>query len=99
MFKNEYLKNAATLKLNYEKCTGCGMCLNVCPHQVFLLNEGKALIIDLNRCMECGACVKNCFFDAIEVKSGVGCYTAIIKGILTGTEPTCGCSDDSSGCC
>jgi len=26
-----YLKDVVTLKLNQEKCMGCGMCLLVCP--------------------------------------------------------------------
>ncbi len=33
-----YLKNVVTLKLNEDKCTGCGMCLDVCPHEVFKMN-------------------------------------------------------------
>ncbi len=33
-----YLKNVVTLKLDENKCTGCGMCLEVCPHQVFKMN-------------------------------------------------------------
>jgi ferredoxin len=41
-------------------------------------------------CTECGACQKNCPFAAIEVEEGVGCAAAILIGLLTGTEPTCG---------
>jgi hypothetical protein len=33
------------------------------------------------------------------VDSGVGCASAIITGMLTGSEPTCGCGDSSAGCC
>jgi ferredoxin len=97
--KHKYLKNVATLSIKSEKCTGCGMCINVCPHNVFLLNAGKVEIKDKDLCMECGACVKNCPFSVIEVNYGVGCAAAIIKGIITGSEPTCGCSDDNDGCC
>ncbi len=95
--KHKYLKNVATLKLNTEKCTGCGMCLNVCPHSVFMLNNGKTLIVNLDSCMECGACMKNCAFSAIAVSPGVGCASAIIKGLLTGSEPSCDCSGGE--CC
>ena len=93
----QYLKNVATLKLNAEKCVGCGVCVNVCPHRVFKLHEGKAEIMELDACMECGACFKNCAFSAISVSLGVGCAAAIIKGMLTGSEPTCDCSDGE--CC
>lgn len=98
--KDKYLKNVCTLKLDSDKCTGCGRCSEVCPHKVFELSEKKVEIIDRDSCMECGACAKNCPFDAIAVNSGVGCAFAIIKGWLLGTEPTCDCSSDSSsGCC
>jgi ferredoxin len=97
--KHKYLKNIVTLKLDAEKCKGCGMCVEVCPHEVFLMKDDKVQITDKDKCMECGACANNCPFSAIEVRSGVGCAYAIILGKLTGTEPSCGCSGDSSGCC
>ena len=93
-----YLKNVATLELNTGRCLGCGRCREVCPHAVFAMDENfKARIKDKDACMECGACAKNCPVRAITVESGVGCALAIIKGMLTGTEPSCGCSDDD--CC
>jgi len=97
--KHKYLKNVVTLKLDTEKCKGCGMCPSVCPHGVFVMDAGKAKIEDRDACMECGACEKNCPFAAIEVKAGVGCAAAVINGILTGTEPSCDCSGGSGGCC
>lgn len=98
--RNKYLKNVSTLKLYSDKCVGCGRCVEVCPHKVFKMHEGKLDIIDKDDCMECGACSKNCPVNAIEVKSGVGCAYAVIKGWILRTEPTCDCSgDSSSGCC
>lgn len=97
--KHQYLRNVVTLKVNEEKCQGCGICIEVCPHTVFLMQDEKVQIADKDSCMECGACANNCPFDAIEVRSGVGCAYAIILGKLTGTEPSCGCSGNSSGCC
>jgi len=35
-----YLKNVVTLELDETKCTGCGMCLDVCPHDVFRMKGG-----------------------------------------------------------
>jgi len=97
--KNRYLKNVSTLKMKPDMCTGCGKCIEVCPHNVLSINNGKASIVAKDRCIECGACVKNCPFNALEVKPGVGCASAIIKGWLTGTEPSCDCSDNSGGSC
>ena len=91
-----YLKNVASLSLADEKCVGCGMCAEVCPHGVFDIVDCKARIIEKDLCMECGACALNCPASAIEVKAGVGCAAAIIKSWFTGSEPTCDCSSD---CC
>jgi ferredoxin len=86
----KYLKNVVTLELDGDRCTGCGMCATVCPHRVFEVRGGKAAITDRDRCMECGACKLNCPAGAIDVHEGVGCAAAIIAGMLTGKEPSCG---------
>lgn len=90
-----------TLALNKEKCTGCQRCVQVCPHAVFEMKDKKADIVALERCMECGACQLNCADGALSVETGTGCAQAIIRGAITGTEPSCGCEGDSggSGCC
>jgi NAD-dependent dihydropyrimidine dehydrogenase PreA subunit len=94
-----YLSKDITLELKEERCTGCGMCLKVCPHAVFDLSARKAAIIRRDYCMECGACALNCPTDAIYVRSGVGCATGILNGILRNTEPSCDCSADGAACC
>ena len=90
MKKFYYLKNVSTLKLDSDKCAGCGMCAIVCPHAVFEMKDRKSVIVDQNACMECGACALNCPFNAIQVQSGVGCAAAIITGAIKGTEACCG---------
>lgn len=99
MSKLRYLKNVVTLKLEAKKCIGCGMCTTVCPHAVFQIKQKKAEITDKDACMECGACAHNCPADAINLVSGVGCAYAVLKGILTGTEPSCDCSGQSGKSC
>jgi NAD-dependent dihydropyrimidine dehydrogenase PreA subunit len=97
----KYLSSVSTLNIIPEKCVGCGLCVEVCPHGVFELRESKAIITDKDKCMECGACANNCAFGALKVSKGVGCASAIIYSLLTGKPPKCGCDDDSSvsGCC
>ncbi|MHC4474339.1 MAG: mercury methylation ferredoxin HgcB [Planctomycetota bacterium] len=87
-----YLKDVVTLELDVDKCTGCGMCTTVCPHRVFEIEHGKAIVINKDACMECGACSLNCPVEAIQVESGVGCAVAVIKGLFKGGEPNCDCS-------
>jgi len=88
----QYFKNVSTLKLDTDNCTGCGLCLMVCPHAVFEIANHKARITDIDDCMECGACALNCQFGAITVKSGVGCAAGILNGILRNSEASCDCS-------
>lgn len=97
MMKLTYIKDVATLSLDAGKCVGCGMCAVVCPHRVFAMSGGTAQITDRNSCMECGACELNCPAGAIAVDANVGCASAIIRGWLTGTEPSCDCS--GGDCC
>ena len=86
---NAYLTN--TLKFEAEKCTGCGVCLEVCPHGVFA-QEGRVVrLANPQACMECGACQVNCAFEAISVESGVGCAGAMMRAALSGKrEVVCG---------
>lgn len=90
-----YLPGVVSLRFNEEACVGCGACVNVCPQQVFVVQAGKARLVDRDGCMECGACVNNCPVDAIEVRPGVGCAAYIIQKWwqrVSGRR-------SSSGCC
>jgi len=100
----KYLKNVVSLELNADKCTGCSRCTEVCPRRVLVMQNHKAVINNRDQCIECGACSRNCAFNAISVKSGVGCAQAFFNAMFTGGEAVCGCGGDekgksSSGCC
>jgi NAD-dependent dihydropyrimidine dehydrogenase PreA subunit len=86
-----YLKDVVSLSFQSEKCTGCGTCLLVCPHAVFVRRNGKVGIQDRDACMECGACAKNCPAEAITVQSGVGCAAAVINSALGRKNASCCC--------
>jgi ferredoxin len=49
-----------------EKCTGCGVCEDVCPVEAVRVSDGVARI-DQDRCNECEACVEACPDEAILV--------------------------------
>ncbi len=86
-----YLENVTTLKLDAEKCIGCGMCAIVCPHSVFSVGNPKASIVDRDGCMECGACAANCPAAAISVTPGVGCAAYIIQTWIKGKDAISTC--------
>jgi len=104
-----YLKNVVTLEFDAEKCSGCGTCLEVCPHAVLARSNGKISIVERDACMECGACVKNCLNQALKVRTGVGCAAAVINSALGRNSSSCCCviepeasapskSEPNSGC-
>ena len=93
MTRLRYLPNVVSLKLDIERCTGCGRCVEVCPRAVLRMEHKRVAVVDRDLCIECGACAANCEPGALSVHEGVGCATAIINGMLTGGKPTCGCSE------
>jgi len=86
-----YLQNVTTLQLDPDRCIGCGMCETVCPHTVFRIKDGRALICDRDGCMECGACAVNCPAAAISVTPGVGCASYIIQTWIKGKDAVIKC--------
>jgi ferredoxin len=85
-----YLQKVVTLEYDRERCIGCGRCLEVCPHGVFVIEEHKARLVDRDACMECGACARNCPAAAIAVDAGVGCASGLINEWLQGLNPLWG---------
>lgn len=101
----EYIKDVARIELDQDKCTGCGFCIEVCPHNVIEINNRLAYLTNKDRCIECGACSMNCPTGAIDVETGVGCAHAIlkiwlaeIKGLLN-IDSNKDKDSDGSGCC
>lgn len=85
-----YLPSVTTLEFDEELCTGCGMCIEVCPHAVFRLEDGRAVVTARDACIECGACMTNCEAGALRVEAGVGCARAVLAA--GADAPDCSCS-------
>ena len=91
MGKLIYLKDVVTLALDKDKCTGCGVCVTVCPREVLRMDNGSAAVRDRDACMECGACAMNCPAGALSVEKGVGCAAAVINSALGRKDAGCCC--------
>ncbi len=59
-------KDEVTIRIDYDKCDGCGDCVEICPTEVYELVEGKATAPNIAECIECCACVEACPKGAIE---------------------------------
>jgi electron transport complex protein RnfB len=72
--------------VNYEKCTGCGMCVDACPRSLIDLYEAGYDVFVLCKshdkggsvkkicgvgCVSCGVCERSCPFNAITVQDGL----------------------------
>ena len=54
------------VQINQEKCTGCGLCVDVCPVEAISMQDDKANV-DKDKCTECGLCVEACPNEVISI--------------------------------
>ena len=60
------MANPVTTAIDPELCTGCGLCLTVCPADTMTIVDGKARVTG-NRCLACGHCAAICPAGAVGV--------------------------------
>jgi len=53
------------IKIDEEKCTGCGECIPDCPEGALQIIDGKARLVSEIFCDGLGACIRSCPSDAI----------------------------------
>jgi len=58
-------------RLDIEKCTGCGECVNTCRFLAISEKEDGKIIIDPISCEGCGVCSYLCPVEAIEMKKSI----------------------------
>lgn len=56
------------IRINEEKCTGCGDCITGCPEGALQVIDGKARLISDLFCDGLGACIGTCPQGAIEIE-------------------------------
>jgi NAD-dependent dihydropyrimidine dehydrogenase PreA subunit len=56
------------IKVDKNKCTGCGTCVDVCPVEVYVIENEKSVPKKTGECLVCRACEVQCPQGAIEVQ-------------------------------
>ena len=56
------------VKIDEEKCNGCGLCVNACAEGAIKIIDGKARLVSEIYCDGLGACLGHCPQDAITIE-------------------------------
>jgi ferredoxin len=51
--------------IDADECTGCGLCVDVCEHEVLDLVDDIAAIVKAGECTGCADCSEECPVEAI----------------------------------
>ncbi len=54
-------------EVDAEKCIGCGECVDICPVEVYELQDGKSVPVKAEECVGCESCVEVCEANAITI--------------------------------
>lgn len=85
--KNKTIVRKPTVaKIDYTKCSLCGICISQCPYKAIEIDEGRIKILDII-CEGCGICVACCPAEAIDLE-GYRRQQILseIEGIIKGCE-------------
>ncbi len=80
------------MRIDVEKCSGCGLCVPYCPAEAITLENKKARI-DEDACIECGNCIrprvvkcpKSAIFEPAENTSGPRLFRRFLSDPSTAT--------------
>jgi len=56
------------IKIDEEKCNGCGLCIPNCPEGALQIIDGKVRLVSDLYCDGLGACIGHCPVDAISIE-------------------------------
>jgi NAD-dependent dihydropyrimidine dehydrogenase PreA subunit len=54
-------------EVDSEKCVGCGECDDICPVEVYILQDEKSVPVNKDECIGCESCIEVCEHGAITI--------------------------------
>jgi DNA-directed RNA polymerase subunit D len=70
-------KNVQSIEIG--ECTGCGKCVEVCPRQVLVMEDGRAKATNTLECSQCKLCVDACEAGAMKVTPVLDSFVLTIE--------------------
>jgi len=55
------------ITIDLDKCVGCGECIDICPEEVYELQNEKSVAVNEEDCVGCESCIEVCEEDAITI--------------------------------
>jgi NAD-dependent dihydropyrimidine dehydrogenase PreA subunit len=55
------------VKVDVEKCVGCGECAGICLVDVYEIIDEKSVPVNAEECLGCESCIEVCEAEAITV--------------------------------
>ena len=54
--------------IDNDKCIGCGECVDICPVEVYELQDEKSVPVNSEECVGCESCIEVCEQEAVTVR-------------------------------
>jgi NAD-dependent dihydropyrimidine dehydrogenase PreA subunit len=55
-------------EVDVEKCIGCGECVEICPVEVYEIQDEKSVVVNEEECVGCESCLEVCEEDAVTIE-------------------------------
>lgn len=56
-----------SIAIDETKCKVCGECVNICPNEIYKIEDGHLVVGNSAECSGCQSCVSVCVNEAITI--------------------------------